>query len=233
VSESVLTRVLGDIKLVVWDLDDTFWRGTISEGAVELFPRRAQLVKALTEAGVPNSICSNNDLAVVRSQLEHLAMWDWFIFPQVGWGSKVPMLSRTIELAQLRAQQVALIDDNPRVRAEVEGALGVVTATPQQVDEIDPAALPVSSTGRRRLQHYRVLEARAAARQTEAAQSEIEFLRSWMCVWPSWNRRALRGGSSSLRSGPTSCTTPDTIASPLERCLRWWPTMSVRPWRSR
>ena len=88
------------------------------------------------------------------------------------------MMWRIVEVTQLRAHQIAFVDDNPRVRAEVEVACGVVTATPQQVDEIAPAAIRASATGGQRLRHYRVLEARAAARDVDAEQTEVEFLRS-------------------------------------------------------
>ena len=53
------------IKLVVWDLDDTFWQGTISEETVEIPEKNRALLKNLTDIGIINSICSKNDSAQV------------------------------------------------------------------------------------------------------------------------------------------------------------------------
>ena len=49
------------IKLVIWDLDDTFWKGTLSEGPIVSIAENIQLVRDLTDRGIVNSICSKND----------------------------------------------------------------------------------------------------------------------------------------------------------------------------
>ena len=46
-----------DVKLVIWDLDDTFWKGTLSEEAVTPVPENVQLLKCLAERGIISSIC--------------------------------------------------------------------------------------------------------------------------------------------------------------------------------
>ena len=63
------------IKLVVWDLDDTFWQGTISEETVEIPEENRALLKTLTDIGIVNSICSKNDSTQVTQYLkeQHLA----------------------------------------------------------------------------------------------------------------------------------------------------------------
>ena len=38
----------GPIKLVIWDLDDTFWTGTLSEGDVELVEDNVVVVRERT-----------------------------------------------------------------------------------------------------------------------------------------------------------------------------------------
>ena len=48
-------------KLVIWDLDETFWDGTLSEGSIKFNPEHLQLVEDLTLKGIMNSICSKND----------------------------------------------------------------------------------------------------------------------------------------------------------------------------
>ncbi len=46
------------IKLIVWDLDDTFWSGTLSEGDVVVPEQNINLIRRLTDIGIVNSICS-------------------------------------------------------------------------------------------------------------------------------------------------------------------------------
>lgn len=49
------------IKIVIWDLDETFWKGTFSEENIIAIPENIQLVKDLTDMGIVNAVCSKND----------------------------------------------------------------------------------------------------------------------------------------------------------------------------
>lgn len=40
------------IKLVIWDLDETFWKGTFSEGPVDVPQGNVSLLKNLTDRGL-------------------------------------------------------------------------------------------------------------------------------------------------------------------------------------
>ena len=55
------------IKLVIWDLDDTFWKGTLSEGPIVSIAENIQLVRDLTDRGIVNSICSKNDYKLYKN----------------------------------------------------------------------------------------------------------------------------------------------------------------------
>ena len=46
------------IKLIVWDLDDTFWKGTLSEEHIEPIASNIELVKILAQRGIVSAICS-------------------------------------------------------------------------------------------------------------------------------------------------------------------------------
>ena len=51
------------IKVVIWDLDDTLWKGTLAEGDdVQLLENRVAIIKELNKRGIVNAICSKNDL---------------------------------------------------------------------------------------------------------------------------------------------------------------------------
>ena len=77
------------IKLVIWDLDETLWQGTLAEGDTPmLFPRRAEIIRLLNQRGVVNAICSKNDPAQARATLEGMGLWEEFVFPHIAFSPK-------------------------------------------------------------------------------------------------------------------------------------------------
>jgi FkbH-like protein len=102
-----------ELKLVIWDLDDTFWDGTLSEGEIKLDEKKIALVKHLVDRGVMNSICSKNDYENVKRILEPAGLWDYFVFPSIDWTPKAPRIEGIIKTMALRPVNVLFIDDNP------------------------------------------------------------------------------------------------------------------------
>ena len=103
------------IKLVIWDLDDTFWAGTLSEGDVELLEANVAVVRELNSRGIVNAICSKNDFAAVEQRLIAAdRLWDEFVFPRIGWMPKGKAIAQLIDDMQLRPSNVLFIDDNGR-----------------------------------------------------------------------------------------------------------------------
>ena len=168
------------VKLVIWDLDDTFWRGTLSEGGVELRPDLIEAVRTLNRRGIVNAICSKNDEAPVRAVLEDAGMWDEFVFARVDWTPKGPRIARIIEDAQLRAENVLFLDDLPANLGEARHyAPGLQTAGPEILDDLLslPQLTGKDDTGLTRLTQYRVLERKLADREA-SDDSHEDFLRS-------------------------------------------------------
>jgi FkbH-like protein len=167
------------VRLVVWDLDETFWRGTLSEGGIEYRQDLHDAVIALAKRGIVSSICSKNDEAAVRTELERQGLWEYFVFPSISWDAKGPRLAALVEEVQLRAPTVLFIDDNPHNLAEARHYVGgIQVAGPEILDGLleipllrgkDDAALT-------RLDQYRLLQ----RRQTEAAGASdaTDFLRA-------------------------------------------------------
>ena len=168
------------VKMVVWDLDETFWAGTISEGPVVLDPSRIQLVRSLNRRGIVNSICSKNDLEPVRRRFEEAGLWDEFVFASVEWAPKGARVARIIEDAQLRAESILLIDDSPLNLEEARhSAPGIQTAGPEIIEELLdlPELAGKDDADLTRLRQYRVLERKLADRKFATGGNE-EFLRS-------------------------------------------------------
>jgi len=168
------------VKLVIWDLDDTFWRGTLSEGPVEVDPVLADLVRTLNRRGIVNAICSKNDEEPVRAELEAAGMWDEFVFTRVDWTPKGPRVARIIEDAQLRPENVLFVDDRPSNLGEAEHyAPGLQTAGPGILDSLLdlPQAAGKDDRSLSRLHQYQVLERKLVDRRATDGSHE-EFLRS-------------------------------------------------------
>ena len=82
-------------KLIIWDLDETFWQGTLEEGGVIFNPEIINFIEELTTKGIMNSICSKNDFERVKEEFimsgfKHI--WDLFVFPSLYEGLPVSLI---------------------------------------------------------------------------------------------------------------------------------------------
>ena len=168
------------VRLVVWDLDETFWKGTLTEGGIrEYVQEHHDIVIELARRGIMSSICSKNDEAAVLTILNEKNILDHFIFPSITWAPKGQRLAALVETVQLRPATVMFIDDNPNNRAE---ALAVVPDL-QVEDETfisrmlsDPRFKGKDDTKLTRLAQYKLLETRKKD-QERASGDNAEFLR--------------------------------------------------------
>jgi FkbH-like protein len=170
------------IKLIIWDLDDTLWQGTLADGDdVVPFKHRMDMIRAFNARGVLQSICSKNDFETAKVRLEALGLWDEFVFPHINFSPKSQAIREMVEDMQLRTANVLFVDDNPVNLNEVRFALPDVTVLDITRDDADAwlASLLTQQTGTRsRVADYRVLEAKKRDRSADASLSNEEFLRS-------------------------------------------------------
>ena len=128
---------LDTIKLVIWDLDETFWTGTLSEGGVVVPPENIRLVRDLTDCGIIQSICSKNDLEPTKVRLQELGIWDLFVFPSINWEGKGPQIKEKLDKMALRPVNVLFLDDNPSNLGEARHYLpDLQTAGPEILPEL-------------------------------------------------------------------------------------------------
>lgn len=156
------------IKLIIWDLDDTFWTGTLSEEGVEPIAANIELLKATTDCGVINSICSKNNLQDVERQLEKLELSRYFVFPSVDWTPKGPRISQLLIDMSLRAVNALFIDDNPiNIQEALFYAPELMTATPGDLLHLCQyyAVHPKTDLEHKRLKQYHILEQKKSAKQ--------------------------------------------------------------------
>ncbi|MCL2598043.1 MAG: HAD-IIIC family phosphatase [Paludibacter sp.] len=166
-----------NIKLIIWDLDDTFWQGTISEEAIIPIEKNLKLIVDLTDCGVINSICSKNDEDVCVEKLQELGINDLFVFKSINWENKAPRIEQQIEQMALRPTNVLFIDDNTFNLQEVEHYLPEIqVAMPDVIDRLSDYFSTAEKTDliHKRLKQYKLLEEKAV--EEKKFNNNEEFL---------------------------------------------------------
>jgi FkbH-like protein len=155
------------VKLVIWDLDDTLWSGTLAEGdELHVDEQRVSIIQQLNSHGIVNSICSKNDFSMARSKLESLGLWDLFVFPKISFAPKGPIVKQILDEMHLRAENTIFIDDNSMNLREVEHYVPGISCWDALDDEtttrLNEVVAQNSHVSKSRLEEYRILEAKAA-----------------------------------------------------------------------
>lgn len=167
------------IKLIIWDLDETLWKGTLSEESVALSDENKNLIIKLTDIGIVNSICSKNNETQVNDELEKYGIKEYFVFSSIDWTPKGNRIAKIITDMQLRAQNVLFIDDN---HSNIEEAKyfspQLLTATPSIIPELISWVndKTPSDLSHKRLNQYKILEEKAVDKLNY--NSNEEFLAS-------------------------------------------------------
>ncbi len=108
------------VKCLVWDLDNTLWRGTLLEDKeVMLIPEAVELIKTLDDRGILQSIASKNDHPLAEKKLRELGLFDYFLYPQINWDAKSQSIQKIATLINIGIDTLAFIDDQAFEREEV------------------------------------------------------------------------------------------------------------------
>lgn len=165
------------IKLIIWDMDDTFWSGTLSEGSITMIEKNRELVKKATDCGVVNSICSKNYKESVMDELSKESMVDLFVFTSIDWTPKGQRIARLISDMGLRPSNVLFLDDNTvNIQEAIFYTQDLVTGTPDILPKLyeyfeNKIATDVNH---KRLQQYKVLELKK--KEQSNYSDNLEFL---------------------------------------------------------
>ncbi len=121
------------IKLVIFDLDDTLWHGTatefIDDDKRDWLPHRIKMEKwcvlfnDLLKRGIYLSICSKNDYNFIFNNWQKLFVnipFNIFTTPKINYEPKSKNILEIIRSVNLTPSSVLFIDDNALVREEVK-----------------------------------------------------------------------------------------------------------------
>lgn len=168
------------VKLVIWDLDETFWAGTLSEGGASPLEHTARMVRTLADRGIVSSICSKNDRAAALARLEEMGVREFFVFPHIDWTPKGQAIAAQLSDMGLRAENALFLDDNPMNLEEAAFFNPGLMCLDVREGVPDLAAHPrlagKDDRERTRLAQYRALESKRSE-QRESGLSNEEFLR--------------------------------------------------------
>ncbi|KIN62870.1 HAD family phosphatase [Sulfitobacter noctilucicola] len=168
-----------DIRLIIWDLDETFWDGTITEEGMTYRQDHHDLVIDLAKRGIMSSICSKNDHNRIESTLRESGLWDYFIFPSIDWTPKGPRIQSMLTQVGLRAGSVLFVDDNnmnlaqaahmnPGLNVSLPTVIPELGSAPQMLGKADPKLT--------RLAQYKLNE-RKTADVVRGGGDTVTFLR--------------------------------------------------------
>lgn len=134
------------VKIVIFDLDNTLWRGQIAEHyehgrewpEPHYWPVGIwEAIHHLRRRGIAVSLCSKNDEHIVKERWSRAVLpwlnYDDFLLPKINWLPKSQNIKDTLAALSLTAQGAVFVDDNPverdEVRANVPG-IRVIGADP-------------------------------------------------------------------------------------------------------
>lgn len=119
------------VKIVLFDLDDTLWRGVAAEQPVlgaemsEGWPMgMLEAVDQLWRRGVLVALVSKNDEGFVREAwrrlYQHLFPIENFVAVRINWAPKAQNIREILAAVNLLPESALFVDDHPRERGEVQ-----------------------------------------------------------------------------------------------------------------
>ncbi|UJW29908.1 HAD-IIIC family phosphatase [Saccharothrix sp. AJ9571] len=174
---------IATVKCVVWDLDNTLWRGILLEdGDVVLDEHVRETIAGLDSRGILQTVASKNDHDLAWERLEALGIAEYFVLARIGWQPKSESVREIADQLNFAHDTIAFVDDQPAERAEVMFHLPQVRCYPaERIPELLtlPEYIPTTQTvdSRRRRHMYKANLRRRAEQESFTGLSE-EFLRS-------------------------------------------------------
>lgn len=126
------------VKCVVWDLDNTIWDGIlIEDNEVRLKKNVVEIIKALDDRGILQSISSKNDHSLAMKKLKEFELDSYFLYPQINWNPKSNGIMNIAQSINIGIDTIVFIDDQQFELDEVKYIYPEVRCIPEtNVDKI-------------------------------------------------------------------------------------------------
>jgi len=171
-------------KCVIWDLDNTIWRGTLVEDGPKHLQLNATVAAAIVELdrrGILHSIASKNSREEAEPVLRQFGLWEYFLAPQINWDPKSSSIGAIAAALNMGKDTFLFIDDQAFERHEVQ-------AVHPEVEALDITAIntlldhprldvPITREAERRRFMYREEEARETAMRSSSG-AFLTFLKN-------------------------------------------------------
>jgi FkbH-like protein len=109
-------------KCVVWDLDNTLWDGILVEDGSEeitLKPGIVEVIKALDERGILQSVASKNNHDEAMQALNQFGLGEYFLYPQISWQPKSEGVGAIAKQLNIGIDTILFVDDSRFERDQV------------------------------------------------------------------------------------------------------------------
>jgi FkbH-like protein len=150
------------IKCVVWDLDNTMWDGVLveSEGKPSLKSEIAEIIRALDQRGIIQSIASKNNHEQAVEVLKHLGIDEFFLYPQISWSPKGEAIKTIARKLNIGVDSILFVDDSEFELHQVSSScpeVRVLNANDYlSILEMDEFQVPVTEESANRRKMYQV-----------------------------------------------------------------------------
>jgi FkbH-like protein len=131
----------GQLKCLVWDLDNTLWDGILVEDGPEKIRIRQgvlDVIRQTDERGILHSIASKNNHDDAMKILRRHGVEQYFLYPQIQWQPKSQSIAQIAQALNIGVDAMAFVDDQPFERAEVKAVLPQVVV----IDAVDYEGIP-------------------------------------------------------------------------------------------
>ncbi|MGB4248436.1 MAG: HAD-IIIC family phosphatase [Pseudohongiellaceae bacterium] len=172
------------VKCVVWDLDNTIWDGVLLESTTlpPLRPHVVDVIRALDERGILQSVASKNEPEPALAALASHGLDQYFLYPQIGWNAKSQAVGTIAERLNIGIDTFAFIDDQAFERDEVLSVHPVVRTFTEagldrlpELEDFIPLHVTEDSKNRRAMYQKEALRSRA---EEEFKGPQDAFLRT-------------------------------------------------------
>ena len=168
------------IKCVVWDLDNTLWKGVLLEDEqVSLQDNVVDIIKTLDGRGILQSLASRNEHAQAIAKLQTFGLNEYFLYPQINWNSKAHSIQEIAKLINIGTDAIAFIDDQLFELEEVSFSLPDVLcinvsdlAQLLDMPEMNPRFI-TEDAQKRRLMYLNDIERKQAEETFVGSQAEF------------------------------------------------------------